>query len=84
MTKISPKKAIANYCAGCIYDSKAGGTRLEQIEHCSVVTCELYLFRPLTKKTRLAMRTPEQIENAEKRRQLFDKNNPFLNNKAKD
>ena len=52
MNKVSPQRAIANHCKGCIYDSLAGGTWREQVEACPIVKCELYQHRPLTDKTR--------------------------------
>ena len=53
---ISAQRAIKNYCKGCIYDPKAGGTWVEQVENCTVTKCELYDHRPLTQKTKKAIR----------------------------
>jgi hypothetical protein len=72
--KISAQKAIYNHCKGCIYDPKAGGTWVEQIEACTITQCELYEHRKLTAKTRrlqrekeLALLTPAEREIIEKR-----------------
>lgn len=48
----SPRKAIANHCKGCIYDSQDKGTWLQQVEDCTITECALYRHRPLTSKTR--------------------------------
>lgn len=53
---ISPRRAIALHCKGCIYDPLAGGTWREQVEHCAITGCELYQHRPLTAKTRQSER----------------------------
>lgn len=50
--KVSAQQAIKNFCKGCIYDPHEKGNWLEQVENCTVVKCELYDHRPLTKKTR--------------------------------
>lgn len=67
LKKISAQKAINNHCKGCIYDPKAGGTAIAQIENCSVTSCELYHHRPRSSAAKAAMRqeflanlTPEQ------------------------
>ena len=82
--KLSPLKAIHAHCKGCIYDPKAGGSWVEQVEACTVTKCELYDHRKLTSKTRailrekeLAMLSPEQrdiaIEKSIKKRETFAK-----------
>jgi len=43
---VSLRKAINDYCKGCIYDSLAPGTWLKQVEDCSSPNCELYPVRP--------------------------------------
>lgn len=43
---MSLRKAINDYCKGCIYDSLAPGTWLKQVEDCSSPNCELYPVRP--------------------------------------
>lgn len=43
---MSLRKAINDYCKGCIYDSLAPGTWLKQVEDCSSPDCELYPVRP--------------------------------------
>lgn len=48
----SPKKAIANHCKGCTYDSQDKGNWLQQVEACTITSCDLYEHRPLTHKTR--------------------------------
>lgn len=74
--KLSAQKAIYAHCKGCIYDPKAGGTWIEQVEACTVIKCELYLHRKLTAKTRrlqrekeLALLTPSQREIADKNKE---------------
>jgi hypothetical protein len=47
--KISPRKAIAAHCKGCLYDKAAPGTWRQQVEECTIKTCELYEFRPQRK-----------------------------------
>jgi len=59
---ISPRRAIKNHCIGCIYDPKSPGNKIEQVENCTIVKCELYDFRPLTMKTR--KRLKEELQNA--------------------
>jgi hypothetical protein len=49
--KPSPKKAIATYCKGCIYDHHCSGNWREQVEACTITNCDLYDHRPLTAKT---------------------------------
>jgi hypothetical protein len=49
---VSPKKAIALHCKGCIYDSHDKGNWLQQVEGCTITDCPLYRHRPLTAKTR--------------------------------
>jgi hypothetical protein len=68
----SPKKAIANHCKGCIYDSHDKGNWLQQVEGCTITDCSLYHHRPLTAKTRrlnsetrLALLAPAEREIAE-------------------
>ena len=43
---MSLRKAINDYCKGCIYDSLAPGTWVKQVEECSSPDCELYPVRP--------------------------------------
>ena len=43
---MSLRKAINDYCKGCIYESLAPGTWLKQVEDCSSPDCELYPVRP--------------------------------------
>ena len=47
---MSLRKAINDYCKGCIYDSLAPGTWLKQVEDCSSPICELYPVRPRPRK----------------------------------
>jgi hypothetical protein len=49
--KVSPIKAISNYCKGCICDPLAGGNWREQVEGCTVTKCELYELRPISFKS---------------------------------
>ena len=49
--KTSPKRAIANHCKDCIYDSHCDGGWREQVEHCTITQCDLHEHRPLTAKT---------------------------------
>lgn len=56
LKKISAQKAINNHCKGCIYDPKAGGTAIAQIENCTVTSCELYHHRPRSSAAKAAMR----------------------------
>ena len=81
-----PKRVIAEKCEDCIYDTKNGGSRLEQIEGCtSEDSCALWPYRPLTGKTRkrlkeeriAAMSVDERAkyeENREVVRKRFAKN----------
>jgi hypothetical protein len=45
-TRPSLRLAINEKCAGCIFDSNAPGTRLQQIEACTSKSCPLYNVRP--------------------------------------
>lgn len=45
------QQAISAKCTDCIYDSANKGTRLAQIEECTVESCSLYEYRPVTRKT---------------------------------
>ena len=45
-------QAINEKCRECIYDSMAGGSWLAQVEGCTMTTCALYSFRPVTSATR--------------------------------
>lgn len=42
----SLRGAINAFCAWCIYDKGAKGTKAEQIRRCTATTCPLYLVRP--------------------------------------
>lgn len=46
---VSPRKAIAAHCKGCIYDKAEPGTWLEQVMNCKITSCELYFHRPRRK-----------------------------------
>ena len=48
---MSRKKAIDNFCKGCIYDGYEHGTWRAQVEACTMLSCELYTYRPLTRDT---------------------------------
>jgi len=37
----SPRAAIKAHCIGCIYDNAEPGNKLEQVENCTIITCEL-------------------------------------------
>lgn len=76
--KISAQKAIKNYCKGCIYDHKAGGTWVEQVEGCTVVNCELYNHRPITNKTRLFLREKEIALLPPREREIVEKRKIFM------
>jgi len=54
--KKSPRQAIKEHCVGCIYDPAEPGNKFEQTENCTVTVCELYDYRPLSFKTRKALR----------------------------
>lgn len=54
--KVSPQRAIANYCKGCTYDPKDAGAWWDQVEACTIVRCELYNHRPRSKAHREAQR----------------------------
>jgi hypothetical protein len=58
----SPRQAIKAHCVGCIYDNAEKGNKLEQIENCTIVQCELYEYRPISYKTRKLLK--EQREEA--------------------
>jgi hypothetical protein len=49
---VSLRKAINDYCKGCIYDSLAPGTWMKQVEDCSSPDCELYPVRPKPRPVR--------------------------------
>lgn len=73
--KLSPQKAIAAHCKGCIYDPEEKGTYQDQIEACTITKCELYEHRPMTLKTRrlqkekyLASLSPAEIVLVEERK----------------
>lgn len=46
--KLGMRKAINDYCKGCIYDPLAGGTWRQQVEACTIPKCSLYPFRPVS------------------------------------
>ena len=60
----SPRQAIKAHCIGCIYDNAEKGNKLEQIEACTIVQCELYEYRPKSTKTRKLERE-NKIKNGE-------------------
>lgn len=45
---MSRKKAIDEHCKGCTYDPAQPGTWRQQVENCTVYTCELYEYRPVS------------------------------------
>ena len=49
--KRSMRAAIDQMCKECIYDDqfKGGGTWRMQVEACTLTTCPLYLFRPVSR-----------------------------------
>ncbi|HBA67246.1 MAG TPA: hypothetical protein DCZ48_13915 [Methylococcaceae bacterium] len=55
----SPRQAIAAHCRSCVYDPAMPGTWKMQTEACTVKTCELYEFRPHSKRKR--DKTDEQV-----------------------
>jgi hypothetical protein len=68
MKKKSPQQAIKEKCKECIYDEHNGGTWAEQTENCTVKSCALYEFRPLTgaTKRRIADEKFESLSEIEK------------------
>ena len=52
----SLKKCIENFCKGCTYDSSQAGSWRNQVEACTVRSCELWEVRPVTMETMLARR----------------------------
>lgn len=62
-TRPSLRLAINEHCAGCIYDSNAPGTRLQQIEACTSKTCPLFNVRP--RPTRCMAQSLNALENSE-------------------
>ena len=49
--KPSLRKSINEHCAECVFDSRAPGTRLQQITLCTVEKCHLWKVRPKTART---------------------------------
>lgn len=47
----SLKSAIKAYCISCTYDPTQEGTKLYQVEMCTVTSCKLYEVRPRTVAT---------------------------------
>jgi len=45
--KIGLRKAVDNHCRDCIYDEQEIGTWRAQVELCTAIDCDLFLFRPL-------------------------------------
>ena len=69
MSNYTKTKAINAMCKSCIYDPLEKGTWHEQVEGCLLTDCALYVFRPITGKTKkelkekeIATYTPEQLE----------------------
>jgi hypothetical protein len=49
---MSRQKAINEKCRDCIYDPLAGGTWRQQVENCTIQTCSLWPYRPVTLATK--------------------------------
>ena len=64
MAKITLTQRIKAKCTECIYDEfdTGNGGVLAQIEACTAKTCPLYEVRPLTGKTKAALKQ-EKINN---------------------
>lgn len=76
--KLTLGKAVKQHCIDCIYDSKAGGSHVQQIENCSIVKCALYSFRQITTATKEINRL-KMVENmGEKERQVYEKKREIL------
>lgn len=60
---ISKAKAIVAKCKGCGHDDCAPGTWRQQIAQCPVITCELWLLRPMPKDGPYSG-SPRRIEDA--------------------
>ncbi len=54
--KVSLRPSINEHCKTCIYDPASAGTWRQQVTICSVVSCNLYSVRPVTK-----LRIPESV-----------------------
>lgn len=81
--KKTPMKAIKSFCIECIYDNKAGGTDIQQVEDCTHNNCPLFDYRPLTKKTRDIIKQ-EKINNmTPEEKEKYDKNIERLKSVAK-
>ena len=48
--KVSPKQAIGLHCKDCIYDELDVGNWKQQVTACEFTKCNLYPFRPISKK----------------------------------
>ena len=46
--KLSLSRAVKANCIDCIYDSKAGGTAIQQVTNCACTDCNMWEHRPLT------------------------------------
>lgn len=57
----SPRQAIAAYCRGCIYDPlcKGEGNWKDQVEACTITSCELYEHRPVSAKTKCLLKASQ-------------------------
>lgn len=67
MSKLTIKQAVEQNCFDCTYDPLDVGSKHQQTENCTITTCALWEFRPVTgatKKNRHAEKleamTPEQ------------------------
>lgn len=76
MQKLTRQQAINANCKDCIYDPLSqNGSWLQQVEDCTIESCNLFPYRPLTISTRkklddikLSKLTPLELEQVLERR----------------
>jgi len=63
------KQAIDENCKDCVYDPSNGGTWRQQVEDCTIPSCSLFAFRPVTlelieerKREKMAAMTPDELK----------------------
>lgn len=49
------QQSINAKCKDCIYDPLAGGTWRQQAENCTVTSCSLYPYRPVSKPRKITL-----------------------------
>lgn len=72
--KLSPKKAIHQFCKECIHDPMETGTWQQQVENCHITDCPLHEHRYISEKTRKLIREEEYSQmSLEERKKIDDK-----------